>query len=52
MPGHRSINVPTRNHPHKQGELVIEGEVEFTIADQTRLLTSGDMYLIPTCIDS
>ena len=50
MPGHGSISVPTHKHPHEHGGIVIEGEIEFTIADQKRLLTSGDIYLIPVGI--
>ena len=39
--------VPRHTHPHEQGGMVIEGEVEFEIAGDTRLLKPGDIYVIP-----
>ncbi|MCK4897857.1 MAG: cupin domain-containing protein [Anaerolineales bacterium] len=39
--------LPNHSHPHEQGGIVIEGELEFTIAGETRLLHPGDLYLIP-----
>jgi len=35
------------NHPHEQMGIVLEGEFEMTIGDETRLLKKGDMYLVP-----
>ena len=34
-------------HPHEQGGIVIQGELEFTVAGETRLLHPGDLYIIP-----
>ena len=39
--------VPSHAHPHEQGGVVLLGELEFTIAGETRLLHPGDLYLIP-----
>ncbi len=39
--------VPMHSHPHEQSGTVISGEIELTIADETRLLKSGDCYIIP-----
>lgn len=39
--------VPAHHHPHEQSGVVIEGEVEFTIGDETRVLRTGGVYLIP-----
>lgn len=37
----------THRHPNEQGGIILDGEIEFTIADQTRQLKAGDVYLIP-----
>lgn len=42
-----SVDVPTHAHPHEQLGLVIEGELDFWIADEKRALRPGDMYAIP-----
>lgn len=39
--------IPPHSHPHEQGGLVIEGELEFTIGDEIRLAKTGDLYIIP-----
>lgn len=39
--------VPPHSHPHEQAGIVLEGEVTFTIADETRTLRPGDVYVIP-----
>ena len=36
------------SHSEEQAGIVLEGEVELTIGDETRLLKKGDMYLIPS----
>jgi len=38
---------PTHDHPEEQFGLVLEGEMELTIGDETRLLLKGDLYVIP-----
>jgi quercetin dioxygenase-like cupin family protein len=39
--------LPNHNHPHEQGGIVLEGELEFTIAGERRMLHPGDIYMIP-----
>lgn len=39
--------VPTHNHPHEQGGILLEGRMELTIGLETRLLEPGAMYIIP-----
>jgi len=39
--------VPMHSHPHEQAGFVLEGELDFTIGDETRRLTAGDAYIIP-----
>ena len=39
--------VGLHKHPHEQAGYVVEGEFEFTIGDEKRLVKPGDMYIIP-----
>lgn len=39
--------VPEHVHPHEQAGFVMEGEVEFTVGGEKRLLRAGDYYIIP-----
>lgn len=39
--------VPLHSHLHEQAGTVIWGEMELTIAGETRRLKAGDCYLIP-----
>jgi len=39
--------LPTHNHPHEQGGIVLEGTLEFSIDEETRRLVPGDIYIIP-----
>ena len=39
--------VPLHNHPHEQLGVVMEGEFELTIGDETRRMKKGDTYVIP-----
>jgi len=39
--------VPPHSHPHEQAGIVVEGQLEFTIGDETRVLGPGEMYIIP-----
>ena len=39
--------LPKHNHTHEQGGIVLEGELEFIIGGETRLLHPGDLYIIP-----
>ena len=39
--------VPSHTHPHEQGGMMLEGDLEMNIAGETRLLKPGDVYVIP-----
>ena len=39
--------LPEHSHPHEQLGIVVEGQIEFIIGDQKRLLGSGDIYFMP-----
>ncbi len=40
-------DVPLHSHSEEQMGIILEGEFEMTIGDETRLLKKGDMYLVP-----
>ena len=42
---HRAV--PRHQHPHEQLGVMLEGALELTIGDETRLLRPGDAYTIP-----
>jgi quercetin dioxygenase-like cupin family protein len=39
--------IPRHHHPHEQGGILISGQMQLTIGDETRLVEPGGMYLIP-----
>jgi quercetin dioxygenase-like cupin family protein len=39
--------VPRHSHPHEQAGIVLEGELEFTIGDETRIVKAGEIFFIP-----
>jgi quercetin dioxygenase-like cupin family protein len=39
--------VPLHDHPHEQGGMLLEGKLELTIGDETRVVEPGSMFLIP-----
>ena len=39
--------VPLHSHPHEQAGIMLEGEMEFTIGGETRLVKPGDIFIIP-----
>ena len=39
--------VPLHHHPHEQGGILLEGRVQLTIGDETRVVEAGAMFLIP-----
>lgn len=43
--------LPNHRHFHEQAGLVLEGNLEFTIAGESRLLEPGDLYFIPGNMD-
>ena len=38
--------IPSHKHPHEQITYVIEGEIEFTLESETRILKAGDGIVI------
>lgn len=40
-------DIPAHSHPHEQVGIVMDGEMEMTIGEETRQLKSGDIYVIP-----
>jgi quercetin dioxygenase-like cupin family protein len=40
--------IPAHSHPHEQMGIVLEGELAFTIGDETRTVRKGDFYCIPS----
>ena len=40
-------SVPNHTHPHEQAGIVIQGEFEFTVGGETKMLRQGDAYIIP-----
>ena len=39
--------IKTHSHPHEQMGMVLEGQFELTIGDETKVVRAGDVYLIP-----
>lgn len=39
--------VPLHDHPHEQGGILIQGQIELTIGDETRLCQAGSLFIIP-----
>lgn len=39
--------VNRHSHPHEQGGLMLEGKMELSIGDETRIVEPGEAYLIP-----
>ena len=39
--------VPMHSHPHEQGGICLEGALEFTIGDETRIIRKGEGWMIP-----
>ncbi len=39
--------VPLHAHPHEQGGILIRGQLQLTIGDETRLCEAGSMFIIP-----
>lgn len=39
--------IPAHSHPHEQGGIVLQGELEFDTAGEKRRLQPGDLYIIP-----
>ncbi|QEL21068.1 cupin domain-containing protein [Limnoglobus roseus] len=39
--------VPTHRHPHEQAGMLLQGRMELTIGDETRIVEPGAMFIIP-----
>ena len=39
--------LPQHSHPHEQLGTVLAGELELTVAGETRVLKAGEVYVIP-----
>jgi quercetin dioxygenase-like cupin family protein len=39
--------LPRHSHPHEQSTFVLEGELEFELAGETRLVHAGELIIIP-----
>lgn len=40
--------VPEHSHPHEQMGTVMEGKFELVIDDESKIVRSGDAYLVPS----
>ncbi|MDP6779062.1 MAG: cupin domain-containing protein [Candidatus Latescibacteria bacterium] len=39
--------IPRHHHPHEQAGILLEGRMELTIGDESRVVNEGEAYLIP-----
>jgi len=39
--------VPLHSHPHEQGGILLEGRLQLTIGDETRMVEPGAMFIVP-----
>ena len=39
--------VPSHSHPHEQFGMLLRGEMQMTIAGETRTVQAGDLYIVP-----
>jgi len=40
--------IPLHHHPHEQGGILVSGQMQLTIGEETRICEPGEMYLIPS----
>ncbi len=40
-------SIPMHDHPHEQAGMLLQGTLELTIGDETRVVRPGAMFLIP-----
>ncbi|MFQ6001284.1 MAG: cupin domain-containing protein [Anaerolineae bacterium] len=43
--------VPKHKHPHEQITFIIEGEMEFTLGNETRVIGKGEGVAIPSNVE-
>lgn len=39
--------IPSHSHPHEQMGMMVRGAMAMTIADETRQVHAGDIYIVP-----
>ena len=39
--------VPLHHHPHEQAGMLIKGQVQLTIGEETRICEAGSLFIIP-----
>jgi quercetin dioxygenase-like cupin family protein len=39
--------VPLHHHPHEQGGILLQGRVQLTIGEETRMVEPGALFIIP-----
>jgi len=39
--------IPLHDHPHEQGGMLLDGQLELTIGDETRVVEPGAMFIVP-----
>ena len=39
--------IPLHHHPHEQGGMLLQGRLELTIGEETRIVEAGSMFLVP-----
>ena len=39
--------IPLHDHPHEQGGIMLQGRLQLTIGDDTRIVEPGSLYLVP-----
>jgi len=42
-----TVKFPPHSHPHEQIGCVLQGKIEFTLGNETKVLGPGDAYVIP-----
>ena len=46
-----NAHIPRHSHPHEQSGMVLTNEIELTIDQETRIVTPGEVYIIPGGVD-
>ena len=46
-----NAEVPQHSHPHEQAGLVLEGQFEFIIGNESKIIGKGEFYIIPGNIE-
>jgi quercetin dioxygenase-like cupin family protein len=46
-----NASVPPHKHPHEQAGTVLTGEIVFVIDGESKTLSAGDLYLIPSEVE-